>query len=357
MENPLELLGWDARWAQSFAPHAMEGFAPGRIAREDRDQYLVLTAAGETTARMSGRLRRDAQAGDLRPAVGDWVAVRLPPAAGTALIQAVMERRSRFVRKAVRGGGPAYGEGRTEEQVMAANIDTAFLVSGLNEDFNPRRIERYLAATWDGGARPVILLNKSDLCPQAAARRAEVSALAPGVAVHALSAATAEGLEALEPYLHPGRTVVFLGSSGVGKSSLINRLLDSARQEVLPVREYDGRGRHATTARELLRLPRGAMLIDTPGLRELRLWDEGDGLQRAFDDIDEFATRCRFRDCRHDGEPGCAVRQAIDDGALDPLRLVNYLKLRREQDVLAVRRSQRARMTFGPGGKRLPRRG
>lgn len=356
MEHALETFGWNAHFARAFAPHAGDGIVPGRIAREDRDLYQIITAAGEIGARIAGRLRFDATTEALWPAVGDWVAVRATAEGGTAHLLAVLERRSHFARKAVRGGGPKYGEGRTAEQVLAANIDVAFLVSGLNEDFNLRRIERYLAATWDGGARPVVLLNKADLCPSAEERCAEVGAIAPGVPVHALSALTADGLGALESYLSPGRTVVFLGSSGVGKSSLINRLLERPRQETRAVREYDGRGRHATTAREMITMPGGAILIDTPGLRELRLWDESEGLERAFDDIGELAARCRFNDCRHESEPGCAVRAAIEEGSLDPARLASYFKLQREQAVLAVRRSQRARMMFGPGGKRLPRR-
>jgi ribosome biogenesis GTPase len=253
----------------------------------------------------------------------------------------------------VRGGGPQYGPGRTEEQVLAANIDVAFLVSGLNEDFNARRVERYLAIAWDSGARPVVVLNKADLCREVEVRVAEIAASAAGAPIHAVSGITGDGVEALSAYLGRGRTVVFLGSSGVGKSTLVNRLLGVARQETREVREFDGRGRHVTTAREMIVLPSGGVLIDTPGLREIAPWDDGGGMGLVFDDIADLARDCRFRDCRHASEPGCAVKDAALAGRLDPKRLENFLRLRREQAVLAVRRSQRARMVMGKGGKRV----
>jgi ribosome biogenesis GTPase / thiamine phosphate phosphatase len=352
MHRALADLGWDAHFEQSFASYREEGLVAGRVAREDRDRCTVWTEAGELTGTPAGRLRHAAVERGGLPSVGDWVALRPSADGGAGLITAVLPRKSCFSRKAVSAGGPQYGPGRTEEQVLAANIDTAFLVSGLNEDFNPRRVERYLATAWESGALPVVILNKADLCADLPSRVAEIEASAAGVAIHALSAAENLGLEALAPYLAPGRTVVFLGSSGVGKSTIINRLLGRALCATGEVREYDGRGRHVTTAREMIVLPAGAVLIDTPGMREIQAWD-GAGVGLVFEDISELARGCRFRDCRHAGEPGCAVIEAIVEGRLDPGRLENYLKLQREQAVLAVRRSQRARMVMGKGGKRL----
>ncbi len=340
-------LGWDEHFETGFAAQRDAGVAAGRVAREDRDHYMVLTHSGEQSARLSGRLRHGATDRSLLPAVGDWVALRSAPDGDCGVIQTVLPRKSWLSRKAVCAGGPA------EEQVLAANVDTAFLVSGLNEDFNPRRIERYLATTWDSGSQPVLILNKADLCSDAARCVATIESSACGVAIHVMSAVTGEGCDALTPYLGCGRTVAFLGSSGVGKSTLINLLLGAQRQETRPVREFDGRGRHATSVRELIVLQAGALLIDTPGLRELQLWDDDGGIERVFDDIVELAAGCRFRDCHHRQEPGCAVKAAVAAGQLDAGRLENYLKLQREQNVLAVRRSQRARMIVGPGGKRL----
>jgi ribosome biogenesis GTPase len=353
MSYTLVDLGWDPRFEQSFAAHREDGIVAGRVCREDRDRYTVWAESGEIAARPAGRLRHAAIERGALPAVGDWVALRPSADGGVGLIEAILPRKSSLSRKAVRAGGPQYGPGRTEEQVLAANIDTAFLVSGLNEDFNPRRIERYLATAWDSGARPVVILNKADLCDDIPTRVAAIGLSAAGVAIYAMSAATNQGLEALAPYLGRGHTVVFLGSSGVGKSTIINRLLGAARQETRDVKAFDGRGRHVTTAREMIALPGGAVLIDTPGLREIGRWEDGGGLELVFDDITELAQGCRFRDCRHASEPGCAVKEAVVGGRLDPKRLENYLRLQREQAILVVRRSQRARMIVGPGGKRL----
>jgi len=357
MSHSLADLGWGPHVEQDFATFRESDVVPGRVAREDRDRYVVWAEHGELAAKPSGRLRHTAPDRGALPAVGDWVAVRPSTDGGVGLIEAILPRRSSLSRKAVRAGGPQYGPGRTEEQVLAANVDVAFLVSGLNEDFNPRRIERYLATAWDSGARPVVILNKADLCDDVAARVAEITLSAGGVSIHAMSAATSRGLESLTPYLARGKTVVFLGSSGVGKSTIINRLLGEVLQGTREVKAFDGRGRHATTAREMIVLPGGAVLIDTPGLREIGLWDDGGGLELVFDDIGELARECRFRDCRHVSEPGCAVKEAVLQGRLDPKRLENYLRLQREQAILAVRRSQRARMIVGPGGKRLRRGG
>jgi len=238
------------------------------------------------------------------------------------MIHAILPRRSKFSRK-VAGI-------KTEEQVVAANVDTLFLVSGLDGDFNPRRIERYLTAAWDSGARPVVILNKLDRCADPDRCLLEAQAVAMGVPVHRVSALTGTGCEALREYLRPGETVSLLGSSGVGKSTLANALLGSERQRTRDVRDDDSRGRHTTTTRELLRLPGGAILIDTPGIRALEVTGAADGLADAFAEIAEAAEGCRFRDCRHEGEPGCAVDAAVADGRLAPERLAAYRKLERE---------------------------
>jgi ribosome biogenesis GTPase len=230
---------------------------------------------------------------------------------------------------------------RTEEQVVAANVDTIFLVSGLDREFNLRRIERYLTLAWGSGATPVVILNKSDISPDLESRVAEVQAVAVGVSIHPLSAALGLGLEQLAPYFAPGRTVALLGSSGVGKSTLINRLLGEDLLPVQSVRESDDRGRHTTSRRELVLLPSGALIIDTPGLREVQLWSDEEGVGGAFGDIEDLARGCRFRDCTHTHEAGCAVKEASTSGTLLPARLKSYRKLQRELRHLAFRQSFR----------------
>ena len=330
----LDLLGWDQTLEDSFIPLRDQGLGPARVAREDRGRYLLLDVHGERPAALAGRLRHEARSRAELPAVGDWVAVRAARAV-TAVIAAVLPRRSAFVRKVA-------GE-TTEEQVVAANVDTVLLVTGLDGDYNLRRIERYLAAAWESGAGPVVVLNKTDLAGDLDLRLAEVGAAAPGVAIVALSALTGRGIEALGPWLAPGRTVALLGSSGAGKSTLVNALLGAERQPTAPVRADDSRGRHVTTRRELVPLPGGALLLDTPGMRELQLWGGEEGLDGAFPDVAALAALCRFRDCGHAAEPGCAVRAAVETGALDASRLESWHKLGRELRSLMVRQDARAR--------------
>ena len=330
----LGLLGWNSKLDDAFHHHRDQGLTPARVAREDREGYVLLTDAGECPARLSGRLRHDARGPLDRPAVGDWVAVDLaggPP----GMITGVLPRASAFVRKVA-------GE-TTAEQVVAANVDAVFLVAGLDGDFNPRRIERYLAAAWESGALPVVVLNKADLEPDLEARIAMIESVAIGVPVVALSALTGAGLAALAPWLAPGRTVALLGSSGVGKSTIVNALMGETRQATNMVRADDSRGRHTTTRRELVRLPGGGLLIDTPGMRELQLWGGESGLGEAFPDIAELARECRFRDCAHAAEPGCRVREAVERGGLDPARFESWRKLQRELRRLALRQDARAR--------------
>jgi ribosome biogenesis GTPase / thiamine phosphate phosphatase len=325
----LENLGWDEAWGAAFAARGIDGSEPARVVAEYREAYLVHTAHGEKRGTVAGRLRHGAPSGVARPAVGDWVAVR-GLGDDPVTLEAVLPRRTALVRKVA-------GK-RTDLQVLAANIDTIFVVVALHEDFRPRRIERYLAAAWESGAQPVVLLTKADLCNDVQARVAEAQAVAPGVEVHATSARTRGGLDALRPSMRRGRTVVLLGPSGVGKSTLVNVLLGEDRLAVREIRTEDGRGRHTTTQRQLILVPEGGSIIDTPGLRELALGDDAGGVQQAFPDIASAAASCRFTDCRHESEPGCAVRAAIESGDLDPARLESQRKLEREVRHQAAKR-------------------
>ena len=330
----LSSLGWQARLEELFTPFRARGLEPARVCREDRDRYQVRGDGDVRPAELAGRLRHEARSRAELPAVGDWVAVR-PGGASPAVIEAVLPRSSAFTRKVV--------DAVSEAQVVAANVDTVFLVSGLDHDFNLRRIERYLAAAWESGATPVLVLNKADLAADLEAIVAEVEALSPGTPVVALSALGGDGLEALAPWLEPGRTVALLGSSGVGKSTLVNALLGEARQQTQEVREDDSRGRHTTTHRELVPLPSGAVLLDTPGMRVLKLWTSEEAVDGTFPEIASLAERCRFRDCSHESEPGCAVLAALESGALTEERLESWRKLQRERRWLETRVDARAR--------------
>jgi ribosome biogenesis GTPase len=323
MTPDLPTLGWDPYFEQHFTAIAAEGLEPARVSLEHQHIYRVCTGRDEPLAHVAGRLRHRAAARREYPAVGDWVAIERGHAGHRATIHAVLPRRSRFSRKAA-------GE-VTEEQVVAANVDVVFLVSGLDRDFNLRRIERYLVTAREGGTTPVLILNKADLCDDLEPLLEDVARVASGAPVHAISSRTREGLDVLDPYLVRGRTIALLGSSGVGKSTLINALLGRDRQRTVEVREKDNRGRHTTTNRELIPLPQGALLIDTPGMRELQLW-EGDALlAESFEDIDAIAPACYFRDCQHDTEPRCAVKAAVDRGELPADRLDSFRRLRRER--------------------------
>jgi ribosome biogenesis GTPase / thiamine phosphate phosphatase len=322
-------LGWTDRHAAQFAPYAERGLVPGRVGVAYGATYRVYLDGAETLADLSGRMRHEARTRRDLPAVGDWVAVRRGAPRERPSIRAILPRTSVFSRKVA-------GQ-ETQEQVMAANVDTAFLIAGLDHDFNLRRLERYLAMAWESGAAPVIVLNKADVAGDAEARRREVEQIATGVPVHVISSKYGSGLDALAPYLLSGRTIALLGSSGVGKSTLINRLLGTERQRTRDVREKDSRGRHTTSYRELVPIAGGALLIDTPGMRELQLWDAGEGVQETFDDIRTLSAGCYFSDCRHDSEPRCAVKAAVEDGRIAADRLANYLKIQRELEHLATR--------------------
>ncbi|MGB3311522.1 MAG: ribosome small subunit-dependent GTPase A [Nodosilinea sp.] len=332
--NLTELGGWSTTCDLAFAPWAEAGFAAGRVASEHRGAYQLLTPAGDLSAVVAGQFRHQAETEQAFPAVGDWVVMQRQRGDDPAIIQAVLPRQSEFVRKAAGG--------KTEGQVVAANVDTVFLVCGLDGDFNLRRIERYLVAAWESRAMPVIVLNKADTCADLGDRIAQVESIAIAVPIHAVSAATGDGLEQLTPYLGPGQTVALIGSSGVGKSTLTNHFLGIQQQTTQSVRADDSRGRHTTTGRHLLLLPSGALLIDTPGMRELQLWTTSEGLEATFADIEALAEDCRFRDCRHQGEPGCAVEAAIAAGDLGRDRLLSYHKLQREQQWIDQRQDARA---------------
>ncbi len=327
--------GWDDEFSVAFEPYAARRLRPARVIKQLRDLSLLWSEQGERRGEVSGKFRFQAADRSAYPVVGDWVAME-PSGDDLATIHAVLPRRSAFVRKAA-------GE-VVEAQVAAANVDTVFLVSGLDGDFNLRRVERYLATAWDSGASPVILLNKADLRDDLPSVIVEVELVAAGVPVVAVSAATGRNMDVLQPYLVPRKTVALLGSSGVGKSTLINRLLGEERFRTSPVSDAEeGRGRHTTTTRELVRLPGGALLIDTPGMRELQLWTDDEGLGRPFKDIEDLAAQCRFDDCSHEQEPGCAVQAAVRDGTLDPRRLESYLKLRKEVRFLALKKDVKTR--------------
>jgi len=337
----LEALGWGPDLAEAFAPYDARGLTAGRVVARFQGLLRVHAAAGEQLATLAGRLRHEARdAGEL-PVTGDWVAVSLPRAGGNGQIQARLPRRTCFVRRAPGS--------RDELQALAANLDTVLLVGGLDGDYNPRRIERGLVLARDSGARPAVILNKADLCADPEGRRREIEALAAGAPVHVASAATGQGLAELRSYLATGRTVALLGSSGVGKSTLINRLLGREAQRTTEVRASDARGRHTTTHRELFLVPGGGLVMDTPGMRELQLWAEDEGLADTFEDVETVAARCRFSDCGHESEPGCAVQGAVAERRLDPARLASYHKLSRELQHLATR--------LDPGAQRAARRG
>ena len=315
-------LGWSDFFAPAFAPYATEGCVAGRVTLELKGYYEVTGEFGAKLGQCTGKFINSARSPAEFPAIGDWVAVTPQVGEETRVhIHALLPRRTKFSRQAA-------GE-QEIEQVVAANVDTVFLVSSLDANFNLHRIERYLAAAWASGAEPVILLNKADVCEAPLKLKHEVEAIAPRVPVFIVSASTRRGLKALAPWLQPGRTVALLGSSGVGKSTLINRLVGEKVQFTQEVRAADQKGVHTTTQRELVVAPSGALVIDTPGMRELNPWDAGADVAAAFADVAEIAARCRFRDCTHTVEPGCAVQAALADGTLDLGRWQSFLRMGR----------------------------
>lgn len=321
--NALDLtsFGWSGDVSDAFAVHAAAGLEPGRVVAEDRGSYVVQTGGGERRASVTGRYRFDAGNDPAAyPAVGDWVAVEAR--ADGASVHAILPRRTSVLRHA-----PGL---RSVAQVVAANVDIVFVVASLNNDLNLRRLERYLAFAWESGAEPVVVLSKADLSDDVVAAIAAVESVAVGVAIVTVSAIDGRGIDELRARIRPAATVAFVGSSGVGKSTLVNTLAGDELAAVREIREDDGRGRHTTTRRQLHRMPDGGLILDTPGMRELGLWDADAGIERSFADIDALASTCRFSDCAHAGEPGCAVISAIADGDLDARRFEGWRKLEKE---------------------------
>jgi ribosome biogenesis GTPase len=325
----LQDIGWDAFFADAFGPYATDNLIPARVSARHHGPCELLTALGPMGGIPAGKLSEE----DL-PAVGDWVAVRPLDGERKAVIEAVLPRRTSFSRK------EAFQ--RTVEQVVAANIDTVFVVTAFGFDLNPRRLERYLTSAWDSGSTPVVVVNKRDTAEDPYSELLEVEPVTMGVAVCSVSAVTGEGLDALEPYLQHGQTVALLGSSGVGKSTLVNRFV--GRQVVATAdTSAGGRGRHTTSHRELVPLPSGAVLLDTPGMRELQLWADEEVLDTTFSEISELAAQCKFSDCAHSTEPGCAIRLALREGRLSHERWTSFCKLQRELRALAIRKDARLR--------------
>ncbi len=291
-----------------------------RVITQEKGFYRISDGSEERLAEVSGKYRHEAQTPSDYPAVGDYVVASWPDDGSNSIIETLFPRKSAFVRKAAGTDG--------SEQIVAANIDTVFVCMSLNNDFNIRRLERYIATAWDSGAMPVVVLTKSDLCDDLASKLIEVESAAMGVDVVTVSSLN-DNIDAVQGYLNPGKTIAFLGSSGVGKSTLINKLLGEDVLATAGLRN-DDKGRHTTTHRELIELPNGAFVIDTPGMRELGMWENESGIETAFADIEKLAEQCRFSDCSHGSEPGCAIRRAIQDGSLDEDRWNSYLKLRTE---------------------------
>lgn len=329
-------LGWNEYLNNAFIKYEQQGFTVGRVMLEHKRLYRVETEQGECLAEVSGKYRFEAATREDYPAVGDWVVLSERQEEGKATIHALLPRFSKFSRKAA---GLT-----TEEQIVATNVDTIFLVQSLNYDFNPRRLERYLVMAWESGANPVVVLTKSDLCEDVQAKMEEVEGVAFGVPVHAVSVKDEIGLEELSAYFTLGKTVALLGSSGAGKSTLTNYLIGDEKQLIQEVRSDDDKGKHTTTYRELYLLPSGGLVLDTPGMRELQLWEADGAIGHSFQDVEELAEQCYFRDCKHANEPKCAVREAIEEGTLEAARYQSYVKLQRELAYLERKNDKRAQL-------------
>lgn len=330
----LEDWGWSPFFAERYKSWERSGYLPARVIRGEKNYFRVWSLQGELTVRFAGKVRHKAGGRADLPVVGDWVIIE-PQADQRGIIHALLERKSSFSRNLP---GTRKGKERIEQQVIAANVDLIFIVSGLDRDFNLRRIERYLTLVSSSGADAVILLNKTDLCENPEVYKAQVEEIAGNSPIHLCMARSAEQLDVLFSYMQPGKTIALLGSSGVGKSTILNGMLGEERQKIGAVSLSDGKGRHTTTHRELILFPNGGILMDNPGMRELHLWGDAGDLTESFSDIENLAGNCKFRDCRHKSEPGCAVTMAIEAGDLSPERLVSYHKLKDELSTLRQRR-------------------
>jgi len=340
-------LGWDAGWESAFAPHRPVGLEPARVVHEDKLSYVVVGATGDCPAVITGRLRHLCPRDQDLPKVGDWVGVRPVPGESKGVIEALLTRRSQIARK-ITGRG-------NEAQIVVTNVDVAFVVQAMDATFNARRLERFVVMVLEGGVKPVVVLNKLDLCKAPRRMISEAEAVSGGAPVLPVCAKTAKGTGRLRELLGPGSTAVFIGTSGVGKSSLINRLVGGTLQPTLEVRDRDSKGRHATTWREIIPVPSGGLVIDTPGMREFHLWSADLGLDTAFPDITGLAAGCRFRDCTHGAEPGCAVRTALDSGGLAAGRYESFRKLQAELAELERGRIEQDRRARSSRPKTSPR--
>ena len=316
-------LGWSHFFQQQLTPEQL-AFLPARVFRQDTNQYHLVSEQGKLIGVLPGKFRQEALSNADLPTVGDWVVVS--PIDGDepdrVQIEKLLDRKSKFSRKEA-------GEVH-DEQVVASNIDTVFIVSSLDKDFNLHRIERYLLLSWTSGALPVLILNKSDVCKNIEKKVEDLQVIAMGAPIHVMSAKDNSGLDALRQYVTPGSTCSFLGSSGVGKSTIINELVGYEKFDTGEVRSDDSKGRHTTTFREMVEASSGGMIIDTPGMREIQLWADGVSLSHSFQDIESLAASCKFSDCKHDTEPGCSITKAIETGNLEPERLERYFKLSKE---------------------------
>jgi ribosome biogenesis GTPase len=343
----LQKLGWNSEFQNQFSLLNLNNCIPARIAEENKGLYRVFCEPGELIATLTGRIRFRAEERTDLPVIGDWVAITPRVSEGRATIEAIVPRKSILSRKEA-------GKG-LNKQVIAANLDYIFVVTSLNQDFNERRIERYLSIVWDSGSQPVLLLNKADLCSTSDTFRDLAQNVAHAVPVLTLTAIKGEGIAQLTRYLEGNRTAAFIGSSGVGKSTIINALLGSPVLRVHDIRESDDRGRHTTTSRQMILLPNEGIVIDTPGMRELGLWDSTTGLSRTFPELEELSSRCRFRDCNHKGEPGCAIAEAIEEGMITADRLESYHKLQAELQFIERKTSYQARRSAKMLAKRTAR--
>ena len=329
----LSEFGWNGEFEEKFQEFEVKGFLPARIIGSNRLIYRLFSEDGELLGKLSGNFRFNCQSKGDYPTVGDWIAFKPSNHKGFVSIKGVLDRKSKFSRKVA---GKVY-----DEQIIASNIDTIFIISGLDQDFNIRRLERYVILAAESNAEFVFILNKADLCKDTGDIITQIKSLFPNISVYALSALNNQGLEQLNQYIKPGETIVFLGSSGVGKSTIINCLLGEEKLKTGHVSTYDGRGRHITSSKNIILLPGGGLVIDTPGLRELQILSSGDGLNNAFSDIEQISEKCKYRNCKHVNGPGCAVLTAVTEGIISEERLNNYQKLTREIDYNLSRQDTR----------------